>query len=128
MHNQNNIPLNQTQFSFEEPIFEDPTIYQEEKPVVEEVPKKSRKKLYLIIGIGAFALLLILILFILIRMRGGTQEDDPLRRDPVAPEDLGPLEQRIEESRQLLEDADPTKQDLSYPPINFSLRLDPKED
>lgn len=127
MHNQNQ-PLNQTQFSFEEPIFENPLQYEEEKPPIVEKSKKSKKKLYISIGIVATVFLLLILFVIFLRLRNKNDATEPLKRDPAIEQELGPLQRRIEQSRFLLESADPTKEDLSFPPVNFDLRLDPKED
>lgn len=127
MHNQNQ-PLNQTQFSFEEPIFENPLQYEEEKPPVVEKSKKSKKKLYITIGIVVTVFLLLILFVIFLRLRNRNDVTETLKRDPAIEQELGPLQRRIEQSRFLLESADPTKEDLSFPPVNFDLRLDPKED
>lgn len=121
------IPINQTQFSFEEPIFENETVYREDKPEDLEQKPKSRKKLFIIIGVVGFIfIILLLVLVIAMRGRGSTQE---VGEDisPVVTKELGPIQQRIEDSRELLDIADPAKQDLAFPPVDLELRLDPKE-
>lgn len=121
------IPINQTQFSFEEPIFENETVYREDKPEDLEQKPKSRKKLFIIIGvIGFIFIILLLVLVMAMRGRGSTQEvgEDT---NPVVAKELGPIQQRIEDSRELLDIADPAKQDLAFPPVDLELRLDPKE-
>ncbi len=120
------IPINQTQFSFEEPIFENETVYREDKPEDLEQKPKSRKKLFIIIGvIGFIFIILLLVLVMAMRGRGSTQEvgEDT---NPVVANELGPIQQRIEDSRELLDIADPAKQDLAFPPVDLELRLDPK--
>lgn len=121
------IPINQTQFSFEEPIFENETVYREDKPEDLEQKPKSKKKLFIIIGvIGFIFIILLLVLVMAMRGRGSTQEvgEDT---NPVVAKELGPIQQRIEDSRELLDIADPAKQDLAFPPVDLELRLDPKE-
>lgn len=121
------IPINQTQFSFEEPIFENETVYREDKPEDLEQKPKSKKKLFIIIGIVGFIfIILLLVLVMAMRSRGSTQEvgEDT---NPVVAKELGPIQQRIEDSRELLDIADPAKQDLAFPPVDLELRLDPKE-
>jgi len=39
---------------------------------------------------------------------------------------LTPLQKRIEDARELLDLADPSKQDLAFPPIDLTIRLDKK--
>ena len=119
------IPINQTQFSFEEPIFENQAVYAEEKP--EDTKPQSKKKLFVVFGvIGFFVLLLLLIIVVRMSRNGQIEEiiDEP---DTQVSQELGPLEQRIKDARELLNLADPAKQDLAFPPIDMDLRLDPKE-
>lgn len=121
------IPINQTQFSFEEPIFENETVYREDKPEDLEQKPKSKKKLFIIIGvIGFIFIILLLVLVMAMRGRGSTQEVDE-DTNPIVAKELGPIQQRIEDSRELLDIADPAKQDLAFPPVDLELRLDPKE-
>lgn len=121
------IPINQTQFSFEEPIFENETVYREDKPEDLEQKPKSKKKLFIIIGIVGFIfIILLLVLVMAMRGKGTTQQVDE-DTDPVISKELGPIQQRIEDSRELLDIADPAKQDLAFPPVDLELRLDPKE-
>ncbi len=125
---ENQTPLNQTQFSFEEPIFEDKAVYMEEKPAEEPTEKpKSKKKLLIITAVAGIVLILVAILLIIIGMRNGNgavTEEEP---EVIVAEELGPLQRRIEDARELLDLADPTKQDLAFPPVNMGVRLDPKE-
>lgn len=119
--------INQTQFSFEEPIFENQAVYSEEKPDDENLDKKkSKKKTIILVGIGIFIILITLLIF-LTRNGNGIIEDiiEPPVQD--VPKELSPLQLRIEDARELLNLADPTKQDLAFPPIDLNLRLDPKE-
>lgn len=124
---ENQASLNQTQFSFEEPIFEDKAVYIEEKPVKEPTEKpKSKKKLFIVIAIIGILLILVSIIFIIIRMKNGTKtaiEEEP---EVIVVKELGPIQRRIEEARELLDLADPTKQDLAFPPVNIGIRLDPE--
>lgn len=121
-----NQSINQTQFSFEEPIFENQASYSEEKPVDENLDKKKgKKKRLILVGIGIFIVLLSLIILLARNGNGMIEEiiEPPMQE---VPRELSPLQLRIEDARELLELADPSKQDLAFPPVDLNLRLDPK--
>jgi hypothetical protein len=118
-------PINQTQFSFEEPIFENQAVYQEKLPT-DEVKKSKNKNLLIIITSVAGVVVILLGLFIAIGMKNGNGflvEPEP---ELIVPKELSPLEQRIQDARDLLDIADPAKQDLAFPPVDLQIRLDPK--
>lgn len=119
-------PINQTQFSFEEPIFEKEQVYIEETtPEQEEARRKKKKKLFKIIAVLAVVLILLATMILMIVNRKGLPEiifNPPPAT--MAPE-LTPLQLRIQDAREQLNLADPAKQDLSFPPIDLNIRLDP---
>lgn len=118
--------INQTQFSFEEPIFEDQAVYMGETPEEKEVKPKSKRNL-IFIGIVGFILFLLLIVVLLFASRNNkTDEVIEDENIVVVTKEMGPLQKRIEDARELLDTADPTKQDLSFPPLDMDIRLDPK--
>lgn len=122
------VPINQTQFSFEEPIFEDTAVYAEEKPVEDAAPKpKKSKKIVVIAIVGGIVLILGLLILIIVSMRNGVEEIVETEPEVIVPQELSPLQKRIEDARELLELADPSKQDLAFPPVNMEIRLDQKE-
>lgn len=127
MSTKNELSVNQTQFSFEEPFFEDITVPVGPKHEVVEGPsKKSNKKLMLIIGFVGF-LILILGLVVIFSLSKGEQTEQLQEEELIEQKTTtNPFQERITRAREELEDADPTKQDLSYPPIDMELRLDPK--
>lgn len=121
------VPINQTQFSFEEPIFANSAVYTEKKPEENPTQKPKSKKKLVIIVICVFLILLLLLLLVLAsRMRRSTSQVDTDTPQPVQTEELGPFQKRIEGARELLELADPAKQDLAFPPVSLDIRLDPK--
>ncbi len=124
---ENQTPVNQTQFSFEEPIFQDAQVYVDETLPLEEKP--NNKKKFLIIGIGVFVFILILLVIVITLIKGKGKEVEPeaLKREIEASKELDPIEERVEDARVLLDLADPTKQDLSFPPVDLKIRLDKKE-
>lgn len=123
-------PVNQTQFSFEEPIFENTQVYiDESKPSSPQTPNNKKKYIFIGVGICLFVLVLVfLILVFILRRNLVTEDGDSQIRETKSATQLGPIEQRIEDARVLLNTADPTKQDLSFPPVDLNLRLDKKED
>lgn len=121
------VPINQTQFSFEEPIFEDQMVYAEEKPLADPSQKPKKSKKVVIFAIVGFVFFLILVILGIASMGNKTEENTETEPEVVVTKELGPLQKRIEDARELLDLADPTKQDLSFPPVNMEIRLDPKE-
>lgn len=119
--------INQTQFSFEEPIFENSAVYVEEKPVEEPTEKPQNKKKIIGIAIVGIVLILISVIVLISSMRNKTEEVIETEPEAVVTKELGPLQKRIEDARELLDLADPSKQDLAFPPVNMGIRLDPKE-
>jgi len=119
-------PINQTQFSIEEPIFENQAVYQEEKPEQELQKPKSKKTLVIIISVIGF-ILIVLGLLIVTRMRNGNGIVAEPELEPTVKKELGPLEKRIQDARDLLDIADPAKEDFAFPPVDLLIRLDPKE-
>lgn len=118
---------NQTDFSYEEPIFSDLNVELpiEPKPVV-PVIKKSNKKKLIIIGLAVFFLLIILVI-VISKFKKVPVEVIDEEESTVIIKDLGPLEQRIQNARIDLEIADPSNQDLTYPPVDMELRIDIKK-
>lgn len=124
-------PLDQTRFSLEEPIFENEVVIQDETPQkIDEQDAKRKKKVVILATIGGFVLLFIALIVVLLVMRGRNGVVEETTPETVIPieQDTDPLEQRIDAARSLLREADPTRQDLSFPPVDLDIRLDPKED
>jgi hypothetical protein len=120
--------INQTQFSFEEPIFENKAVYQDEIPP-EEVSKKSKskKKTLIIIGVLVFVAIIVFLVIAQSMTKKPVVQDDVIEDAVEVVKELSPFQKRIDDSRVQLELADPTKQDLSFPPIDMKIRLDPQE-
>lgn len=116
---------NQTQFSFEEPFENDVNVEipVAPKPVVEG-SQGSKKKKIIIISVVVLVLLLI-ILFIKLNSRKKPVVETEEEQQAQEVKDLGPIEQRIKNAKDDLKIADPSRQDLTYPPVDFKLRIDP---
>lgn len=122
---ENQAPLNQTQFSFEEPIFENTAIYKEDKPP-ENLDKKAKNKKMLVIIIGVVSFIFILIFLVVAQSltKKNIVQVEPEEDIITVTKELSPLQKRIDDARELLDLADPTKQDLAFPPVDMKIRLD----
>ena len=121
----------QTQFSLEEPLFEGMTAVPPE-PVVEEVKKPKipwyKQRKLVIAAIAGATLLVIIILFIInMVIESGRR---PVVADPVPlatalPATASAALEKIAVTEAELKDADPNQQQLVFPAVDMSLRLDP---
>ncbi|OGJ37831.1 MAG: hypothetical protein A2383_01955 [Candidatus Pacebacteria bacterium RIFOXYB1_FULL_39_46] len=115
---------NQTQFIVEEPLLEKPVVVQPPPEQKEEI-KPSRFSKWKWLLVGGVATLLIIALIIVLRL--SPTMDDPEEEETSSngiPSVLSPLEQRLEIAKQNLEQANPTTQDLPFPPLDLKLRID----
>jgi hypothetical protein len=115
--------LNQTQFGIEEPILQKPAV--DEPPVTEHMPLKKKprlsKRLWLVGGLLAVLLIAVIVVW-LTAGDGAMVEEEAL--EPSTQQSLTPLEQSLEEIKVLLIKANPTTQELPFPPLNLELRID----
>lgn len=116
---------NQTTFASQDPIFQQP----EQIPVDPQVQAQEtvkKKKIRIVIFASIFGFLLILVLLILSSM---TQKNGQVEVQSVPEvtqkqeEQLTPLQQAIKNSQDVIIKADPTVNDLPFPPINFEMTL-----
>lgn len=121
---------NQTQFSLEEPFFQNPEPIQQRMPEVPQssiAPSKNNLKRNLIAG-GVLFFVFILFVLVLLLGRGKNNLALPLpSSSPNKPGDLTELQLQVESYQDVLEDTDPTKQTLVFPPVNMKLRLEEKK-
>jgi hypothetical protein len=119
---------NQTQFSAEQPFFEQPIgLPQEERVVKPVVPFfKRRKTIILIITTITVILLLILFVINLIveRNRRLGKPSDVIIATPT-PVTANNLQLEVEQLKQEWKAADPTQLELQPPAIDYAIRLDP---
>lgn len=124
MNNDESVLTNQTQFSYEEPYRETPTAHQSDDEVVKK-PTSKLGKLLMIVG-GIFAVLLMAL--VLLGRRPAVTQQSPFQQPVIvtpAPQETNPLADRVERLEKELQDADPVKQTLLFPPVELNIRLDP---
>lgn len=119
--------INQTQFSGEEPLLTKP-IKEESDPLKEKTPSFLQTKIgkIALIGGGIFVIILFLIIFFVMN-----KKDAPpiVIEDAVVQEstkELSPLQEKVNLLQEQLEEADPTKQALSFPPVDLDLAITEK--
>lgn len=126
----NQTRYNQTQFSLEEPFLQPSQAPIKQAPPVlppgnsQQVSDKRRTR-YLVIAGGVVALIVLLFVIVLLSRSGSTGQILPsFPQSSLEPKQVTDLEIQIEEYSQVLEDTDPTKQSLVFPPVNMYLRLE----
>lgn len=129
-----NDSLNQTDFSVQQPLSQKPEAEVEEiknsenqKIQDSKTDKNTKlKKAVIIFAVIFFVLIFAIVIFALSGRRSSPRVEPtpPAIVQPVEL-NLSELEQKVEELQNYLDESDPTKQDLVFPPVNFDLRLDP---
>jgi|GEM_PF-1737337 len=119
---------NQTQFSAEEPLFENPPSFVEEKDpalVAAEQKKNAKTKKFLIAGVIVFVGLIVVSALLmkpqqrrslLTGQAPETQTQTQARTDE--------LKKRLDEVNQDFQAADPSKSDLPIPPVEMNIYID----
>jgi len=127
MPEEESVLTNQTQFSYEEPYRESSRVVAGEAEPATPKPN-SKKKLIILVGIGIFLLFFVLILLAAMRPKQIEvgQFQQPVFATPV-PVEVSPLLERVNRLEAELQDADPVKQSLVFPPVDMEIRLDPKK-
>ncbi|NCS98062.1 MAG: hypothetical protein GW762_05735 [Candidatus Pacebacteria bacterium] len=118
---------NQTQFSADQPLFQDVTIPEiavkhEEETEVKPNPKKK----FIVIGAGIFGFLFLLLILLVVTRKKPEAEEVLVALPSPSPviADNNPLRLRVENLKEELDAADPANQLLVFPPINMELYLD----
>lgn len=112
---------NQTQFTFEEPLFEAPPSLPKEP----DAPLKAwykRPQTLIILGVSTLGLLLFALYVASRPQQQSGNEILNLQASP-SPTALSPLEQRVNQLKTELQAADPSKQELPFPPVDMELEL-----
>ena len=116
---------NQTQFGEEEPLLEKTSIPVERRRDEVAAPTKKfwqQKKFLIVAGLGVFVVLSALLMFAKPPQQARQLVTDTVEASP-RPE-RSDLQQRIDEVQKDLENADPIKVDLPYPPIETVIYID----
>lgn len=121
--------LDQTRFSVEEPMYEGMTPYpvDEQPQQVEKVPLLKRRKV--VVGLIAGVILLVILILVIISVLVAQN------RRPTIPDatplpleqrnsDAAFLEKKVNALQRELEAADPNKRELTFPSVDFTIRID----
>ncbi len=128
-HNDEVVALsNQTQFSAEEPLFEEPPSFVEEKDpalVAAEQKKNARTKKILFIAAAIFIGLIVISVFLMKpqqrrRLLTGKTAETSAQTQARTDE----LKKRLDEVNQDFQAADPSKSDLPIPPVEMNIYID----
>lgn len=127
----NDATINQTQFSFEEPMRETgrPN-FPEKKSVLDESnqPDKKNKKLPMFLLFAGIGLLLVVLgvaaMFMQPRQVAQEITEETISTDGSKPIVRDPILTRLDNASVELKNADPAKQDLVFPPVNMNIQLD----
>lgn len=123
-----NLDSNQTQFSEITPVFESGATSRIQKPAAEEVVAKKKNNLPLLIGIFGLVLFLVFLIgLILIKSRIdvgpiGNEDDNQIINQGNGQND--PLLEEIYDLDDELQSSDPTVDEIPFPPVDMTLRLD----
>mgnify|MGYP000922341031 CR=1 FL=1 len=121
---------NQTQFSAEEPFYEEPVaLPQTERVIKPVVPFFKRRKTIIVLIVGATAVLLVALFVINMIIEQNRRLGDPadVTVAPPAPMTTNALVQEVEQLRTEWKAADPSKIELQLPAVDLSIRLDDRE-
>lgn len=119
---------NQTQFSAEEPFFEQPVGLPQTQQVVKPVVPFFKRRKTIILIISAITLLLLFVLFVVNLIiernrRLGQSPEVTVTAPTPTPEDS--LVQHVEQLRLQWKEADPSQIELQPPAVDPTIRLDP---
>ncbi len=120
-------PTNQTLFSNQEPILQQGKSSFVKKEMGDVVQKKKpANQLVIIAGAAGITLLILIVLLAILKPRTTTiQVTASPTSSPTAQASKSQFQQRLDELSSDLNDADPSKLDLSVPPVDMTLTLDP---
>jgi hypothetical protein len=115
--------IDQTNFANQEPIYEEPADYDEIRKSLSFFKTKKGKMISILAALFGFFLSLIIILFFVFNKKPldlVEKEKEPSQEIIQ----LDPLRTRIKVLADDLDQADPTKQELPFPPVDLSIRID----
>lgn len=122
--------LNQTYFSGEQTFYQDPELSSAEierrtQKELKKTPWHKQKKFLALIPV--IFILLVILLAIIILKRPKPEPELELPPEQVVKEDTGYMIERIRRLQGELKQADPTKTDILFPPVDMAIELDPSE-
>ncbi len=120
-------PTNQTLFGNQEPLLQKSSrTFAKHDDFVVAAPKKPMNKMVVLAGsMGAILVLLLVALAILKPRTTATQVTASPSANPVTQATKSQFQARLDELSSDLQDADPSKMDLTVPPVDMNLTLDP---
>lgn len=123
-----NLDSNQTQFSEITPVFESGATTSVQKPTVEEVLPKKKTNLPLLVGIFGLVLFFVFLMtLILIQSQKSANPTDDNNDGSLVDQNNGqndPLLEEIYDLDDQLQSSDPTIDEIPFPPVDMTLRLD----
>lgn len=124
-----NLPLDQTAFSAEQPALQDPelTFDQMEKQANKLKKKPIYKQKKFIVVIPLIFIVLVIVLLLLLPKKPEPPEEEELVLPPSQEQTSNYMVERIRRLQAELKEADPTKTDILFPPVDMKLELDPAE-
>jgi hypothetical protein len=123
-----NLDSNQTQFSEITPVFESASTSSIQKPAAAEEVVKKKNNLPLLIGIfGLILFFIFLVSLILIKNQMGANPAESDENNRFIDQTNGsndPLLEEIYDLDDQLQSSDPTIDEIPFPPVDMTLRLD----
>lgn len=118
-------PVNQTHFSYEEPLFEQPPVLPSEadETIPPTVWYRTRKGMLLIAGGVIIGLLLLLSVLVYLAPKNPGVDSDLFAPVPSPSPSLTPNQVKIMELGTELDAADPAKQEFPFPPVMMDITL-----
>jgi len=129
MTNNPEFPLDQTTFSGEQPFYQNPELTAAQMENLAKPPDKKPwfKKKKVIVAIPLLFIFLIVALIVLMPKKPNQEKEPEPTPPPVENQDPNYMVERIRRLQKELKQADPTKTDVLFPPVDMAIELDPKE-
>lgn len=117
------VQTNQTQFGFDEPLFEEPPSLLDPNAVV-PVAKKSHRRLMMVAGLGLLGVLLLFAALLSLRKPADTRIEATPTPTPVLNQNQDVYLSRLGELQKDFRNADPSQTTLPFPPVSLNIILD----
>jgi Na+-transporting methylmalonyl-CoA/oxaloacetate decarboxylase gamma subunit len=126
-----NTNQNQTDFAQSEPLLED--VMLPESPEVPEDPlelegkKAKQRKLIVLIAVGVGIVFLLVVLLIAVMSTEAPKESEvevPSLERPQSEKDVTQIDRELEVLKDRLDIIDPTREYVTVPPVDYTLRLE----